>query len=92
MRYYHSQDGELACGGGGPSTSTPNTCVKWNPASGTWRKSHTLQGKFGRYGHVSWATASGVYLIGGFFSGRTSEKVKEDRSIEDGFGLKYTTR
>ncbi len=41
---------------------------------------------------MSWATASGVYLIGGSYSLRTSEKVKVDGSVEDGFGLKYATR
>ena len=52
--------------------------------------SHTLRQQ--RYAHVSWATASGVYLIGGALSLRTSEKVKVDGSVEDSFGLKYDTR
>ena len=89
-RSYHSQDGELACGGGG--TSTKKTCVTWSPASGTWNKSHTLRKP--RYGHVSWATSSGVYLIGGLEDSitplYTSEKVKVDGSVEDGFGALYT--
>ena len=35
-----------------------------------------------------------VYLIGGGgdLSSKTSEKLKEDGSIEEGFGLKYVTR
>ena len=87
-RYDHNQDGDLACGGDG---STVNTCVKWSPVSGTWIQSHNLRQR--RTGHVSWATASGVYLIGGFSNSlRTSEKVKVDGSVEDGFGLKYDTR
>ena len=88
-RYQHTQDGELACGGGG-SRSAQTSCVKWSPVSGTWTKSHTLRQT--RYGHVSWATASGVYLIGGHYSRRTSEKVKEDGSVEEGFSLKYDTK
>ena len=36
--------------------------------------------------------ASGVYLIGGTESSRTSEKVKLDGSVEEGFGLKYDIR
>ena len=89
-RSFHSQDGELACGGGG--TSAKKTCVRWSPASGTWTKSHTLREP--RYGHVSWATSSGVYLIGGDLSLRTSEKVWVDGSgsVENGFSLKYDTR
>ena len=46
----------------------------------------------GRYDHVSWATGSGVYLMGGYSGPRTSEKVKEDGSVEDGFVLKYELR
>ena len=88
-RYYHSQDGDLACGGGRYGSSTATTCVKWNPVSGTWNQSHTFKHK--RHGLVSWETASGVYLIGGDTS-RTSEKVKLDGSVEEGFGLKYYTR
>ena len=88
-RYYHSQDGGLTCGGGLNATET--TCVKWNPDSGTWTKSHTLRQK--RLGHVSWATASGVYLMGGMWdvNSTTSEKVKLDGSVEDGFSMKYQT-
>ena len=87
-RSLHSQEGGLVCGGPS-SAATWNTCVKWSPASGTWTHSHTLRQK--RHGHVSWATASGVYLIGGWESKRTSEKVKLDGSVEEGFSLKYKT-
>ena len=48
---------------------------------------------------MSWATASGLYLMGGHISGWTSELVKEDGSVEkgfkrteEGFKLKYETR
>ena len=70
---------------------TRKTCVKWNPASGTWKQSHKLREK--RLGHVSWATSSGVYLLGGSSSAkRTSEKVNEDGSVEESFSLKYDAR
>ena len=85
-RSLHSQDGGLVCGG---LASTLTSCVKWSPASGTWTQSHTTRQKRG--GHVSWATASGVYLIGGTISKRTTEKVKLDGSVEDGFSMKYQT-
>ena len=86
----HGQNAGLTCGGGykaGPASA--NTCVRWNPASGTWKKSHTL--KEGRTGHVSWETPSGVYLLGGNIANtkRTSEKVNNDGSVEDSFSLKY---
>ena len=86
-RIQHSQYGGLVCGGS--SAATWNTCDKWSPASGTWTQSHTLRQK--RSYHVSWVTASGVYLIGGWYSS-TSEKVKLDGSVEEGFSLKYNTK
>ena len=89
-RGYHSQDGGLVCGG--YPTSTLTSCVKWSPASGNWTQSHTLKRRRGA--HVSWATASGVYLIGGAYFAdtvRTSEKVKLDGSVEEGFRLEYDT-
>ena len=42
--------------------------------------------------HVSWATPSGVYLMGGDYgSGKISKLVKEDGSVEEGFNLEYGT-
>ena len=87
-RRYFSDDGGLSCGGDIADTKT--NCVKWSPAFGNWTKSHTLRQK--RMLHVSWATASGVYLIGGWYSPGTSEKVKLDGSVEEGFSLKYESK
>ena len=86
-RVGHTQDGGLTCGGG--RYDVRKTCVKWNPISGTWNQSHTLREL--RKGHKSWATASGVYLLGGYdqVSKMTSEKVNMDGSVEEGFSLKY---
>ena len=88
-RWEHSQDGGLACGGTN-TNSLQTTCVKWSSGTGTWNHSHTLKER--RVGHVSWATASGVYLIGGDISSGSSEKVNLDGSVEEGFSLKYETR
>ena len=90
-RVFHTQDGELACGGGFGS-SLQTTCVKWSSDSGSWSQSHTLRQE--RTQHVSLATEDGVYLMGGQDSSswRTTELVKEDGSVEDGFSLKYDTR
>ena len=86
-RFRHSQDGDLICGG----PITPKTCVKWSPSSGSWTQSHTLRQS--RFEHLSWTTASGVYLMGGMndLSKRTTEKVKFDGSVKNGFSLKYDT-
>ena len=89
-RYQHTQNGELLCGGGWGYLGSEESCDKWRSDSGTWTQSHILRQK--RYNHVSWFTDDGVYLIGG--QGPltlTSELVKKDRSVEDGFSLKYVT-
>ena len=83
----HSQDGDLVCGSW---VQNPDMkyCSKWT--NGVWTLSHSL--REWRLGHVSWATASGVYLLGGIFSPKTSELEKEDGSVEEGFALKYETK
>ena len=92
---YHTQNGPLACGGGFAFDTMRTSCVKWS--QGDWTESHSLREE--RYGHVSWATTSGVYLIGGYDSepaeevGKIStELAKEDGSVEEGFKLEYPTR
>ena len=87
-RYYHTQDGWLACGGP-QGENAETTCIKWSSDSGTWTESHELNEN--RAGHVSWATADGVYLMGGLSSVRSTELLKEDGTVEAGFSLKYDT-
>lgn len=89
VRNYHSQDGGLLCGSSGSGPSA-DSCVKWSPAFGNWT---TISIKVRRMGHVSWATDSGVYLMGHDESWELStEKVKWDGSSEAGFDLKYEIR
>ena len=85
-RAFHTQDGPLACGGWG-GTNADLTLDQWS--EGSWTHSHSLS--VGRNNHVSWATASGLYLIGGYYGLKTSELVKEDGSVKEGFKLKYKT-
>ena len=73
--------------GGSWIVNTQITCVKWSSESGSWTHSHTLRQR--RRYHVSWATDDGVYLMGGVYSRKTTELVKEDGLVEDGFSLKY---
>ena len=87
-RFYHTQDGAWACGGDGYSES----CSQWS--NGSWTRSYrpiASSVSEERGYHVSWATASGVYLMGGQYSKETSELVKEDGTVEEGFKLKYKT-
>ena len=91
-RFFSTQSGDLLCGGGSDTNSLPNTreyCITWS--LNAWSKSHiSLLHK--RYGHSSWVTRSGTYLIGGTHSPRTSELVHEDGSVENGFSLKHNAR
>ena len=82
----HTQNGALTCAGAGGIKN----CVKWSPVSGTWNQSHTL--REARRAHVSWETASGVYLMGGYDTAvrRTSEKVNIDGSVVESFNLRLT--
>ena len=92
-RLFHTQEVELVCGGYRYSnTGTELTCVKWSSESGSWTQSHTLRQS--RFWHVSWATEDGVYLMGGNDSSswKTTELVKVNGSVEEGFRLKYHTR
>ena len=89
-RFYSTQSGDHLCGGGpdsGPD-SPRGDCVKWS--NGTWTKSHNLTQK--RYGHSSWTSSSGSYLIGGTHSPKTSEIIYDNGIVENGFDLKYDAR
>ena len=98
-RFWHTQDGPWACGGGVYRSSTETSCDKWS--QGSWNRQslvndnrQSLRLTEERHAHVSWATASGLYLIGGAYSdysGNTSELVKEDGTVEKGFPLEYDT-
>ena len=92
-RWGHTQDGGLTCGGfdyGSPADQR-TSCLKWSPDSGTWTLSHNLTEE--RDNHVSWTPdpSLGTYLIGGISNPRTSELIKPDGSVEQGFSLKYNT-
>ena len=79
-------EGGLLCGG----ADTGDSCIMWSPDSGTWEEALTLDVK--RYGHVSWTPSSGntgTYLMGGYYSKRTTTLVNNDGSQEPGFLLKY---
>ena len=94
-RVIHTQDGPWACGGlGNPQRRFPDTrtsCAKWS--DGSWISGYSSWGEYYmRVGHVSWATASGVYLMGGMGNMENSELVKEDGSVTEGFNLKYQTK
>ena len=88
-RYYHTQDGEVACGGD-YYTATSTSCSSLT-ASG-WITSHQLVKE--RSYHVSWLSLDGLLLIGGAqLSGMTTELLTNNTSSSSpSFGLEYSTR
>ena len=89
-RYFHTVSaGGLICGG--YEYDTGNSCIMWSPESGYWHEALTLDAR--RSGHVSWTPSggnTGIYLMGGS-PGYTDRAtlIKNDRSQEQGFPLKY---
>ena len=84
-RYAHTGDGNLVCGGYN-SNGSLSSC--YNVATGD-----TINLLNGRYGHTSWSTDAGIYLLGGWDgSGYNTTELVTGDTTQAGFGLKYDTR
>ena len=87
VRGGHTQDGLLSCGG----EDTGRTCIKLSALAGGWVVSHNLLE--GREYHSSWQSPAGLVLIGGYWSGTTTELLSSsDSSSSYNFTLEYDTR
>ena len=75
------------CGGEGAT----DTCLQWSPDTGSWEELLTLDVR--KSEHVSWTpdNGNGTYLIGGYYSRRTTTLIKHDGTQEAAFQLKYAT-
>ena len=82
-RGYHTGDGNLVCGGSDHDFNHISSC--YNVATGA-----TINLLNGRDGHTSWSTDDGIYLLGGFPDGSTTELVTGN-TTQAGFGLQYDT-
>ena len=89
-RVYHTQDDSLICGGLVYGANF-QSCSKWESDSGTWNQSITLTRE--RKRSQSWTPESGVgtYLIGGYVNSDTTDLVKPDGTVQQGFDLKYAS-
>ena len=72
----------------GAYVSKADTCLQWSPDNGAWEE---LRLDIGRHSHVSWTPENGIgtYLMGGGSSMRTTTLIKDDRTQETAFPLKY---
>ena len=85
-RYRHSQSGLTACGG---SDSARDTCTTLS--NGAWATSHYLDPA--RRNHVSWNSPSGLMLLGGNYSPRTTALLSTTSSSSSAhFDLPYNTQ
>ena len=83
----HTQDGQVACGGGDAAIRT--TCISLT-ASG-WITSHHLVES--RHGHVSWRSPAGLILMGSGSTGMTTELLSDTSSSSSpSFDLEYDTQ
>merc|ERR1719300_877170 len=89
-RQAHTMEGGMLCGVyDWKDTNRCKSCLKYE--AGTWKKYEWSRLK-GRARHVSWKRPDGkIQLMGGLFSGTTSEVVSSSGS-QPGFDLKYDTR
>lgn len=87
-RWHHSQEGKMLCGGALPSTMI--NCLTLT--NGTWVETTKLRDN--RTYHSSWASPSGIILLGGVAGGkrlRTTEKIQEGGTSVTSFPLEYDT-
>merc|ERR1719300_1802563 len=81
-RDWHTMEEMMVCGG----YYTRTSCLTL--IDGTWQTTITLLDE--RDDHSSWASPSGVILLGGEGSPRTSERIQEDGTSVSGFPLEYS--
>merc|ERR1719219_938055 len=74
--------------GGYDNTPIKTSCLTLT-SPGTWEKTSTLLNA--RLRHSSWASPSGLILLGGTDSQTTTEKIQENGTSTQSFGLKYPT-
>merc|ERR1712066_235474 len=84
-RYWHTMEEMTVCGGY-YYTNAYTSCLTL--IDGTWQTTTTLLED--RYYHSSWASPSGVILLGGWSSPGTSERIQEDGTSVSGFPLEYS--
>ena len=88
-RRHHTHDGLLSCGGA-DTTDTLRTCAKLSALAGGWVVSHNLRES--RFDHSSWQSPAGLVIIGGEYSGTTTELLSSsDSSSSSNFTLQYDT-
>jgi len=82
---YHTQHGNLVCGGF--DGWSPTTCEKFE--NGEWEVSHELDSR--REGHVMWNSSKGVVLFGGRPDYYSSVLLLDEGKTQKLFDIEYTS-
>ena len=77
-RVWHTLTGTILCGGVYPDTS--KSCLELQPNGAGWTP-YSTQLTESRLAHSAWESPSGVVLLGGYYSGDTTELVMSYDSI-----------
>ena len=87
-KFYHTQSGLTACGGSG--SDNHRNCIKFEDGSWTTLTDNLVEK---REDHSSWVSPDGdILLIGGYYSGTTTEIVYQNGTSIRSFDLKYNTQ
>ena len=84
-RIYHKQVGLTVCGDNW-NGDNPKNCETF--VDGQWRVSHNLPER--RVLHSIWHSPEGILLMGGYYSGLTTELLKADGTSVYKFALPYS--
>ena len=87
-RVWHTLTGTILCGGVYPDTS--KSCLELQPNGAGWLPFSTPLTE-SRLAHSQWDSPDGVVLLGGYYSGSSTELVSSTGSISQ-FSLKYNIR
>jgi len=93
-RLSHTMDGGYLCGGlWDVEPEVMKTCLKYSAEEDQWSQKPSYTFKEKRSGHSSWISSRGLHLMGGWFSGTTSEIVPIDGGKGGtAFDMKYKTK
>ena len=88
-KFFHTLSGLITCGGGQPPNTDQKSCFTFS--GGNWKKTHTLRQL--RYGATSWASPSGVLIMGGIYGQETTtELLNEAGGSTASFNLKNSRK
>ena len=87
-RVWHTLTGTILCGGAYPNT--PKSCLKLKENGAGWMP-YSNGTVMSRMAHSAWDSPSGVVLLGGYYSGDSTELLSSSGSVSQ-FTMNYKIR